>query len=475
VVFRYNTRMSSPPEKDFSIKDGWTSRLLPPAAAAGVVFGGAFFLILPLAMPPVPKAAASLLLGTAAAALTVYRLKRAHYLRHAAEAGFLGFRCRPARPLWNPFAALEVLLGGGSGDPEEDRLLAGLVRIHGPDYRRRRARPGRLGEASVAAAALLAFLITRFPGSLPVLYPFFGLAVLSFLLVRWERLLDRMEMNGSMNERAAPPAPWAPYIRWNFLALEAQRELAGRLPAMRTEIARVLLEEAGLKPGDAVLETGAAGGFLWKQIPRGLRSNWTQVEKDPYSSLYARRHGNGSVFVLADAGALPFPDASFDAVAGLESFDSLTPADLELFLREALRVLKPGGRLVHLKDFPDWPGVPLAEELNAFSMRALRKELLTMRRDLSLSYAKLDDEEIKELGRAAGREEGRAGRTAGVLARIYAAGAGSDPRFGVPMFVSAMILAGEFSAAGFEPVGDPFSRPPGGGSALAYLVARKPG
>lgn len=467
--------MSPSPEKEFSIKDGWTSRLLPPAAAAGVVFGGAFFLILPLAMPSAPKAAVSLLLGTSAAVLTLYRMKRDHYLRHAAEAGSLGFRCRPARPLWNPFAGLEILLGGGPGDPEEARLLAGLVRIHGPDYRRRRAKPGRLGEASVAVAALLAFLITRFPGALPVLYPFFGLAVFSFLLIRWERLLDRMEMNGSMNERRAPSAPWASYIRWNFLALEAQREAAGRLPAMREAIARVLLEEAGLKPGDAVLETGAAGGFLWKQVPPGLRSNWTQVEKDPYSSLYARRHGNGSVFVLADVGALPFPDASFDAVTGLECFDSLTPADLELFLREALRVLKPGGRLVHLKDFPDWPGVPLAEELNAFSMRALRKELLTMRRDLVLSYEELDEKEIEELGRAAAREEGRAGRTAGALERIYAAGTGSDPRFSVPMFVSAMILAGEFSAAGFEPGRDSFALPPGGENALAYVVARKPG
>jgi SAM-dependent methyltransferase len=467
--------MPPAPEKEFSIKDDWTSRLVLPAAAAGTLFGGAFFLILPLAMPAALKTAVSLLLGTAAAAFTIYRLKRGHYLRHAAEAVFLGFRCRPGRPLWDPFTPLEILLGGGSGDPEEDRLMAGLVRMHGPEYRRRRGKPGRLAEASVALAVLLAVMITRFPRTLPVLYPLFGLTVLSFLLVKWERLLGHLETTGSISERGLPSAPRTAYIRWNFLALEAQRELAGRLPAMRTAIARVLLEEAGLKPGDAVLETGSAGGFLWKQVPPGLRPNWTQLEKDPYSSLYARKHGNGSAFVLADAGALPFPDASFDAVTGLECFDSLTPADLELFLREALRVLKPGGRLIHLKDFPDWPGGPLAEELNAFSMRVLRRELLTLRSNLVFSYEELDEKEIRELGGAAAREEGRAGRAAGVLAGIYAAGTGSDPRFSVPMFVSAMILAREFPAAGFEPGRDSFSLPPGRESALAYVVARKPG
>jgi SAM-dependent methyltransferase len=466
--------MTATGEREFSIKDRWAGRLRLPAAAAAVFFAGAFLFILPLAMPAGAKAAAALTLGAAAAGLPLYRLRRDHYLRHAAEAGFLGFRCRPGGPLWNPFAELEIRLAGGSGDPEEDRMLAGLVRMSGPDYRYRPGKKGWAGEAAIASAALLAAAATRFPAALPALYPAFGLAALAFLLPKWERALARMEFDGSLEERGVPSAPGTDYIRWNFLALEAQRENAGRVPAMRASMERVLLDEAGLKPGDAVLETGAAGGFLWKNLPPALRGTWTQAEKDPYSSLYARRHGNGSFFVEADAAALPFPDSSFDAAVGLECFDSMTRRDLGLFLREALRVLKPGGRLVHLKDFPDWPGGPLAEEFNAFSMRALRRELVRQEPDLSFRYEELGGDDIRELSRAAAAAGGRDGRVARVLAAVYSAGTASDPRFGVPMFVSAMLLAEEFSAAGFEPGGDSFSLPPGRETALAYVIARKP-
>lgn len=466
--------MSPASEREFSIKDQWAGLLWLPGSLAAAAFGGAFLFILPMAMPAAPKAAAALLLGASAAGLSVYRLKLAHYLRHAAEAGLLGFRCRPGRPIWNPFAPLETLLAGGPDDPEEARLLAGLVRMHGPDYGHDRGKAAWSREAALVSAVLIVFISARFPGALPALYPLFGLTALCFLLAGWELLLGRVEAAASLGERLAPPSPGAAYTRWNFLTLEAQREAAGRLPAMRTEIARVLLVEAGLKPGDAVLETGSGGGFLWKHIPPALRENWTQAEKDPYACLYARRHGNGSAFALADAAALPFPAASFDAITGLECFDSLSAADLGLFLREAMRVLRPGGRLVHLKDFPDWPGGPLAEEFNAFSMRALRRELVRRGSGLSFRYEKLGGDDIRELSRAAAAAGGRDGRIGRVLAGVYSAGTGSDPRFGVPMFVSAMLLAEEFSAAGFEPGGDSFSLPPGRETALAYVIARKP-
>lgn len=59
----------------------------------------------------------------------------------------------------------------------------------------------------------------------------------------------------------------------------------------------------------------------------------------------ARQNAPGCEFLVMDATKLDFPDASFDNILCVEAafhFDTRAA-----FLREALRVLKPGGRLVH--------------------------------------------------------------------------------------------------------------------------------
>jgi len=50
--------------------------------------------------------------------------------------------------------------------------------------------------------------------------------------------------------------------------------------------------------------------------------------------------------VAGSAAELPFEDGSFDVVLSLEMLEHVAPVDREACLREMLRVLRPGGRLV---------------------------------------------------------------------------------------------------------------------------------
>ncbi len=93
-------------------------------------------------------------------------------------------------------------------------------------------------------------------------------------------------------------------------------------------------------PGPGVLlDVGCGGGLLAPHV-RGYRH--VGVDQSASALAVAARHG--VEVVQADAAALPFPDASFDVVVAGEVLEHV--ADLEGTVREALRVLRPGGTFV---------------------------------------------------------------------------------------------------------------------------------
>jgi ubiquinone/menaquinone biosynthesis C-methylase UbiE len=121
------------------------------------------------------------------------------------------------------------------------------------------------------------------------------------------------------------------------------------LDAAAESLAIRVAEAAGIGPRDAVLDVGcgfAEHDTLWaaRFAPRRIvavnlcaeqlttAARWRAGDRDARISL-----------VAADAVALPFADASFDAVLGVESAFHFRPRTA--FFREALRVLRPGGRL----------------------------------------------------------------------------------------------------------------------------------
>ncbi len=105
--------------------------------------------------------------------------------------------------------------------------------------------------------------------------------------------------------------------------------------------ARALAVEAILAAAPArILEVGCGEGEMAEQL--GESAEVVAVDQSPRMvELTARRGVDAHV---ADVQALPFPDASFDAV--LAAWMLYHVSDLDRGLEEIARVLRPGGRLV---------------------------------------------------------------------------------------------------------------------------------
>lgn len=132
---------------------------------------------------------------------------------------------------------------------------------------------------------------------------------------------------------------------------------------VRTTILPSVLD--GLDLGTDVLELGPGPGRTTEQL-LALAPRLTAVELDvaAASRLRARLDDPRLAVVAGDATALPFPDASFDAVLCLTMLHHVpTPAAQDRVLAESVRVLRPGGvlagsdglltprfRLIHLFD-----------------------------------------------------------------------------------------------------------------------------
>jgi arsenite methyltransferase len=106
-----------------------------------------------------------------------------------------------------------------------------------------------------------------------------------------------------------------------------------------------------LAPGDAVLDLGCGAGVDSLVAAQLVGTGGRVVGLDVTPAMIERARENQArlgfphvTFQVGEAEALPFPDHDFDAVISNGVFN-LT-LDKEQALREAHRVLKPGGRLM---------------------------------------------------------------------------------------------------------------------------------
>jgi arsenite methyltransferase len=123
---------------------------------------------------------------------------------------------------------------------------------------------------------------------------------------------------------------------------------------------RVTRAALGLKPGERVLDLGCGPGYLSAEMAEEVGSEGRVHAVDVSESMLelARRRERSDQaapieFGIANATALPFEDESFDALTCTQAYEYV--ADIEAALREAHRVLSPGGRLLIVDT--DWDSI----------------------------------------------------------------------------------------------------------------------
>jgi SAM-dependent methyltransferase len=120
---------------------------------------------------------------------------------------------------------------------------------------------------------------------------------------------------------------------------------AAFVPALFSQWGPVVAEAAGVDAGDRVLDIACGTGVLALAAAERAGPKGVVVGLDANEQMLdiARRKHAGVEWRLGRAESLPFDDCSFDAAVsqfGLMFFDDRVAA-----LREAMRVLRPGGRL----------------------------------------------------------------------------------------------------------------------------------
>ena len=99
-----------------------------------------------------------------------------------------------------------------------------------------------------------------------------------------------------------------------------------------------------IRPGDRVLELGCGNGKTAEALlEKGAEVTGLDFSQAAIDSCISR-YGERASFLQGDVRSLPFPDNSFDAVVAVHVLEHLTEAEFPGAVKEAFRVLRPGGR-----------------------------------------------------------------------------------------------------------------------------------
>jgi arsenite methyltransferase len=125
-----------------------------------------------------------------------------------------------------------------------------------------------------------------------------------------------------------------------------RRVMAPLLNAGNRDLLDSALDVAAPTPGARVVDVGFGGGYALDRLTALVSPERVTGVEISEAMIAALRHRCGDAYDLhlADATALPVPDASFDVLLSVNTL-YFWP-DPARVLAEAKRVLRPGGRLV---------------------------------------------------------------------------------------------------------------------------------
>ena len=142
-----------------------------------------------------------------------------------------------------------------------------------------------------------------------------------------------------------------PFVKFKAMQRESWK-LFAPLAQFTTPGAALLVDFAGVKKGDAVLDVACGTGVVAVTAAR-TGAKVKGMDLSPVLLEDARRNAaviNAPIeFTEGDAEALPYKDGEFDVV--LSQFGHMFAPRPDVVVREMLRVLKPGGRIA----FSTWP------------------------------------------------------------------------------------------------------------------------
>jgi ubiquinone/menaquinone biosynthesis C-methylase UbiE len=119
----------------------------------------------------------------------------------------------------------------------------------------------------------------------------------------------------------------------------------------RRQAFRALAMASGARTGDRILDVGCGTGYFVRMLAEiaGPQGAVVGVDAAPemiaHASSRSRAAANVS-FEVGSAGALSFPDASFDVVVSSLTMHHIAPAEQLAAVQEMRRVLRPGGTLL---------------------------------------------------------------------------------------------------------------------------------
>jgi glycosyltransferase involved in cell wall biosynthesis/SAM-dependent methyltransferase len=143
--------------------------------------------------------------------------------------------------------------------------------------------------------------------------------------------------------RRVAALPGGAEIRREYDVRYPRRFPPGKLDAARGRMLGGVLERVGrLATPGRLLDVGCAGGQL---IAAARAGGWRTAGADlSHEACVQARRTSGAGVVAGEADALPFADAAFDVVTLINVLDHTTRP--HAVVREAARVLRPGGLLV---------------------------------------------------------------------------------------------------------------------------------